>query len=240
MSELQWVTRPKQQPRSVAGLLGSFDPPHLGHVWIVHRLLERFDLVALLVPAFHFEKSVRFPDNARLSQRLAMLRVVRKAAPQRIALGVAHQVLYLQVAANLRDSFPHATVGFGMGNESYQKLLDSPQYCRRIGLPWTDDDRQAIEILCRNVVVFARTAQARDALAMPECVRHLSSTSVRARVHQWADSPAVSIYEERLQDMVLPGVAALIGHHELYRGQLAPQSGRLGFPKCQERGTGSR
>jgi cytidyltransferase-like protein len=217
MSEVQWVARPRGSPRSVAGLLGSFDPPHLGHGWIVKQLLDRFDQVALLIPTQHFEKAVRYPANATFEQRLCMLQVLASSAPDRIALGLAHEVLYLRLAAQLRSTFPNATVGFGMGDESYRKLLSTSSYYRRLGLPWTPHDQQSLAELSRHVIVFARTAAVPGSLVVPESVRPLSSTGVRAHVRRLAQQALFPSSTPWLHGMVLPDVARQIEQYRLYR-----------------------
>ena len=53
--DLRLSLPPTLTVRSLCGFLGSFDPLHKGHEWIIDQLLKRFDAVLVLIPAVHFE-----------------------------------------------------------------------------------------------------------------------------------------------------------------------------------------
>ena len=167
--------------------------------------------------------------SARHPQRLAMLQVLAATAPDRIALGLSNEVLYLRLASHLQISSPNATVGFGMGNDSYRRLQDSPRYDCRRGLPWTAADQQARSDLSAHVVVVGRTTTCPGSRVVPDPLRRLSSSCVRAEVLQHAQSSPPSHRRLCLRGKVLPDVADLIKQYGLYTRACGDQ----------DRGTGS-
>lgn len=184
MNALQWIRRPSDDtpPRRVAGFLGSFDPPHNGHAWIARHLLATHDRVILLLPSHHLHKRIDPPFNATLQQRGRMLEHLRNACPERIGIAIAPEVLYLQLAECLQCEFPLADIGFGMGDESRAKLEASGDWFARAGVPWGPEERLRLELLLARVVAFGRTNPAGDVVELPESIRAISSTAVRARV----------------------------------------------------------
>ncbi len=194
-------------PGSVCAVVGSFDPLHRGHMWMVQRLLARFDLVALLVPARHFTKAVCPPHNATLDQRLDMIQRVYPPA-SRVLCGVAHEVLFVRLAACLERRFPGARVTFAMGNDTFELLADSASYFNRLGLPWGDRERRRLARLAEQVVVFGRSARGARYERVPDDLRAVSSTRVRRA--------AVSSKCE-LSALVHPLVLSFIHQHGLYR-----------------------
>ena len=195
---------PGIDPRSLASVcavVGSFDPLHRGHMWMVEWLLARHDAVVLLVPARHFTKTVRPPRNATLDQRLDMIQRVYPC-PSRVLCGVAHEVLFVRLAPGLERRFPGARVTFGMGNDTFELLLDSERYFRRLGLPWRRRERRRLAELRQQVVVFGRSASGARFEPVPQHLRGISSTKVRR-----AASPG---------GLVARPVADFIRRHGLY------------------------
>lgn len=208
-------------PRSVCVLQGSLDPPHLGHQWMVRQLLARseFDAVLLLVPARHFEKSIRPPRNATLPQRLAMLSLLYSAPGSGVALGVAQEVLFLRLARGLSAQLGGARISFGMGDDTYAKLLDSGRYYARRGLAWGAAQQRELQQLCQRVVVFGRSTQAPAlAVPVPARVRHISSTLVRqnaASLH--ASGASAARWADQLGRLVATPVWRYVRRQGLYR-----------------------
>ncbi|MBI5537540.1 MAG: adenylyltransferase/cytidyltransferase family protein [Deltaproteobacteria bacterium] len=220
MLELEFKTRMAgcDSVRTVGGFLGSFDPPHCGHGWIVARLLDRFEVVVVMLPSFHFEKQVRPPLNATLDQRIEMLQALRATSPDRIHLAVAHEVLYLRLAACLAATFPRAEVGLGMGDDSFRRLLDSRAYFERKAIPWAAAEDHALSRLARHVVVFGRSGALPGAVDVPASIREISSTAVRERIRALRNEGAAPCdWRSRLQGWVLPEVLEAIEQHGLYR-----------------------
>lgn len=177
--ELQPTTQDLSHIRSLCGYLGSFDPLHKGHEWIVEQLLTRFEAVLLLVPGRHFEKTVQFPRNATLEQRLTMLNLFAASKAGRVLVGLAHEVLFLRLADQLALMFPQADISFAMGNETFAKFLASARYYTRVGLPWTSQDQARLDHLRQRIVVFGRSGTDAHFVPVPEAVRQISSTQVR-------------------------------------------------------------
>jgi cytidyltransferase-like protein len=210
-----------QAPSSLAAIVGSFDPLHRGHQWMVEQLLERFEAVALLIPTWHFEKSVRFPENATLPQRLELIERAYRAAParHRLSAGLTGELLFLRLAGLLQQRFVGARIGFGMGGDTYRKLLASPRYYARLGLRWGERQRRALDALSREVVVFDRGCQLwPGAVPAPPELQHLSSTRVRqlaGRLH--AAGASATAWERELGPLVAPQVIGYIRERGLYR-----------------------
>lgn len=194
--------------RSLCGYLGSFDPLHKGHEWIVEHLLTRFDAVLLLVPGRHFEKTVRFPHNATLEQRLVMLNLFAASKAGRVLVGLAHEVLFLRLADQLAHVFPQADISFAMGNETFAKFLASAEYYAKVGLPWTKEEQTRLDHLRQRIVVFGRSETDTGFVPIPESVRYISSTRVRTMIRERR--------YETLPDMISPCIFPYIRQQALY------------------------
>jgi len=215
--DIRFMPIKTSQIRSFCGFLGSFDPLHKGHEWIVDKLLERFDAVLLLLPAFHFEKTVRFPLNATFEQRLEMLATFSKRKGNRIAAGLAHEVLFIRLADYLVRLFPTTEIAFGMGNETFEKVLVSKTYYARLGLTWTTEDQDKLERLRKKIVVFGRSKNNGHFTKVPEDLRQISSTRVRETVMELRKTGASeAIWQERLGKMISPEVFRFILQEKLY------------------------
>ena len=82
---------------SIGCYLGSFDPPHFGHLALARAMLEEVDSLVLLVPTSHFHKHPVFPKNATFEQRLAMLEAIRAETGLPIHTGLTDVVLFAPV-----------------------------------------------------------------------------------------------------------------------------------------------
>jgi nicotinic acid mononucleotide adenylyltransferase len=220
MADLEWHRGPARGNcvRSLAVVLGSFDPPHRGHDWVLRQLLGRFDAAALLIPVTHFHKGVVYPANATLMQRLTMLEQAYGRGPQPVYLGLARQGLYLKLAEAMAEAFPDAKVGFGMGDDSHARLLDSAAYFASLGLGWTRADALALQRLASCCVVFGRHGKQPGAVQEPAWVRQISSTGVRQAVFALRSRGVPRAqWSEQLADWLLPEVESLVEQFELYR-----------------------
>ncbi|MBD3309471.1 adenylyltransferase/cytidyltransferase family protein [candidate division KSB3 bacterium] len=215
--DLKFSVPNPSQIQTLCGFLGSFDPLHRGHEWIVEHLLQQFDAVLLLIPARHFEKTVQFPRNATFRQRIEMLASLRSRHGTRIAAGLAHEVLFIRLAEDLRSYFPHADIFFGMGNETFERFLDSPRYYVRSGIPWTAAEQAKLDHLRDRIVVFGRSEQADSFVTVPAHLRGISSTLVRETVMALRSIQAPgSLWQQRLSSMISPAVLELILQQGVY------------------------
>ena len=204
--------------RSLCAYLGSFDPFHRGHAWIVETLLEKFEMVLLLIPAIHFEKTVHFPLNATFEQRLKMLASsVLKYRKHNIAAGLAHEVLFIRLAECLARQFPDAEITFGMGNETFERFLDSKDYYKRVGLAWTNEEQAKLDELKEKIVVFGRSGNNNHFITVPEHVRWISSTLIRETVMELRKTYASeAMWQERLEEMISLEVLKFVLQEGLY------------------------
>jgi nicotinic acid mononucleotide adenylyltransferase len=215
--DIRFMPTKTSQIRSLCGFVGSFDPLHKSHEWIVDKLLERFDVVLLLIPAFHFEKTVRFPLNATFEQRLEMLTALSKQKGDRIAVGLAHEVLFIRLADCLRQYFPSAEITFGMGNETFEKVLVSEIYYARLGLPWTAEEQAKLEQLQKKIVIFGRSSNNGHFISVPEDLRQISSTRVRETVMELRKTSAPdAMWQKQLEQMISPEIFKFILQEKLY------------------------
>ena len=109
-------------------LLGSFDPPHLGHEWMARHLLERADAVLLLVPAVHYAKRVLPPHTATFGQRLEMLRLVAGRLPGTVVAGLTREVLFVRLERRLRRLLPGTDV---VVRDGHRHVPQAPRQRRR-------------------------------------------------------------------------------------------------------------
>jgi cytidyltransferase-like protein len=197
--------------------LGSFDPLHLGHEWAAGQLLEHCGRVLLVVPGRHFHKSIRPGENASLAQRLAMLERFARRAGGPVLDGVAGEVLFVRLAARVSDLFPRAEITFGMGDETFARLLRSPEYFARAGLAWTDADARSLAALERRALVFGRREAGPGRVAVPEDLREVSSTRVRAAVAALrGDSRLAAARLQELRTLVAPDILEWVLRSGLY------------------------
>jgi len=184
---------------------------------MIDTLLERFDGVLLLVPAVHFEKQIQFPRNATLEQRLDMLTILANRKGDRIAVGLAHEVLFIRLADCLRQRFPNTAISFGMGNETYERVLASKAYYERLGLAWNEQDQAKLEQLQKVIVVFGRSSNGDGVISVPEDMRGISSTLVRETIKELQrTSASEKIWQARLATMISPDILKFVRQKGLY------------------------
>ncbi len=221
------VSLEEPKPRSVCVVLGSFDPPHLGHEWIFRQLLRRFELLVVLLPRLHFDKRVIAGVNASLAERQRLLgrSVIGLAAQRRnrgrVLIGQTAEVLLIRLIDRVAGRFPGAQVFCGIGADTQRKLARSARYFARLGLPWGDREQRRLALLRRRLVVFARTSVMHEApataIGLPPEVGRLSSTLVRSTVGRaWRRGDGPLVVRRRLEGMVSGGVAERIASRQLY------------------------
>lgn len=197
--------------------LGSFDPLHLGHEWAAGRLLERCGRVLLVVPGRHFDKSIRPGENASLAQRLAMIGRFARRAGSPVLGGVAGEVLFVRLAARAAALFPRAGITFGMGDDTYERLLRSPEYFQRAGLAWTGTDAESLARLRERAMVFGRRRDGAGRVTVPEDLREVSSTRVRAAVAELRGDPRHAATRlQELRTLVAPDILEFVLRSGLY------------------------
>ncbi len=200
----------------LCGFLGSFDPFHHGHAWVTKAILKRFDAALLMVPASHFHKTVRYPQNARRSQRLAIMAAIFKSQGK-VGLGLAREVLFLRLHHQLQAIFPGADIGFVMGNETFARFLDSRRYYQRLGLAWGEAEEKALAGLRKKVMVFGRSAKGPGTLPVPSGIRGISSTKVRETAARlWRENAREAEWNARLAECIGPEALELIRQAGLY------------------------
>ena len=197
--------------------LGSFDPLHLGHEWAADRLLDRCGRALLVVPGRHFDKSIRPGENASLAQRLAMIGQFARRAGGPVLRGVAGEVLFVRLAARAAALFPRAEITFGMGDDTYGRLLRSPEYFVRAGLAWTAADAESLAGLRRRALVFGRREGGPGRVEVPADLREISSTRVRAAVAELRGDPRHAAARlQELRTLVAPDILEFVLRSGLY------------------------
>lgn len=146
-----------------------------------------------------------------------MLQEMASKAPDRIATGLTSQVLYIRLAKALRQTFGSATIAFGMGDESFRRMLESRATFERMGIGWTGDDELGLEELRAGSLVFARGAATPEARPVPPVLGRLSSTQVRARVRQLREQGiGCELWPGELSGWVAPEIARHVARFGLY------------------------
>lgn len=207
-----------EKASSIGVFLGSFDPPHRGHVWIANDLLEHFEKLLILIPETHFHKTIIPGQNAGLDERLTMITEIWKLAPDRIGIGLTEEVLILRLDQKLQEMFPQATIGFGLGEDLWKRVLDTASYFERSGLEWTQKDERHLELLRARIVVYDRSERREGGISLPPDIAEISSTRVRRTVADLVSSGLdADNWREALDPLVLPGVSERIHETGLYR-----------------------
>lgn len=208
--------------RSVGVYMGSFDPFHKGHQWIAETLLKRCDGLLLLIPGRHYEKTVVWPRNAEFDQRMAMIRdVFNDGRP--VAAGVTEEILFIRLDRLLSQALPGKEILFGMGNDTYRKVMDSERFYGLFGQTWTEADARGLARLARRTLVFGRSAGGPKCIRMPRRFRGISSTKARDRVNRLRRMSAPFwMWRLRLGWMLPPAVVADIRRYGLYAHDITP------------------
>lgn len=202
---------------SVCGYMGSFDPPHRGHQWISSYLADRFELVVLLVPIIHFEKSIVYPHNALIPQRIGMLDIMGERIRERTVAAVTSEILFLEIELLMSAIWPDATINFGMGSDTYGKFLNSERYYRRCGKAWRDRECERVRNLTSRIVVFNRTKRFENGVDVPEPLRMISSTTIRCLIGELRATEApLSDWTTALMKMVPEAMIPFLYKSGLY------------------------
>jgi cytidyltransferase-like protein len=197
--------------------LGSFDPLHRGHEWAASQLLDRCGRVLMVVPGRHFDKSIRPGENASLAQRLAMIERFARRAGGPVLGGIAGEVLFVRLAARAAALFPRAELTFGMGDDTYARLLRSPEYFARAGLAWTEADARSFAAVRRHTLAFGRREAGPGRLTVPADLREISSTRARAAAASLRGDPRQAAARlQELRALVAPDILEFVLRSELY------------------------
>ena len=168
------------------------------------------------MPAFHFEKTIRPALNATLQQRMEMLRLRFGST---FLVGITEEVLFNRLHRELHRLFPRAEITFGIGDETYRKFLESPEYYRRAGLPWTPQDQRTFETLSRTIQVFGRSTAASRRTVIPPQTNGLSSTLVRGTVRKLFQHPcSQEEFTAQTTRLIHADVSGYIYNSHLYEG----------------------
>jgi cytidyltransferase-like protein len=206
-------------PRSLAVLLGSFDPPHRGHEWLVARLLEHAEAVLLLLPARHVHKQVLPGLNAPLHERLAMLALLEGREP-RLRSRLSDESLFLRLDAALARVLPGTAISFAMGDETFDRLRDSERYFRAAHLAWGPAEARHLERLLPRTLVFGRHGAA-SGLTVPAEIAAISSTRVRrAAARLEREHAPEARWDRELGSLLAPDVLQHV--HDLRPYRVAP------------------
>lgn len=114
-----------QRPR-IAFYGGSFDPLHVGHLTIAHKLSEVFMLDEFVfIPAFHApHKKDRKPTSA--FHRFAMLALAtndeEKIKISRMEIELPEKPYTIETLTRLKNELPDAEIFFVMGADSWQDI----------------------------------------------------------------------------------------------------------------------
>lgn len=216
MRDLVSLDVPSTAPRVCGCYLGSFDPPHRGHVALVHELVREADEVLLLVPTRHFHKNPSYPANATFDQRLEMLRAVFAGQP--VHVGLTGTVLFLELDTALQQRLPASSILFAMGDDTFRRLSESPAYYARCGKPWGDGERRRLADLRRRCRVWNRSGRLPSARPVEARWSDVSSSHVREQAAQlWRRGAGAAEWHSRLDSTVSPVVVDLILRDRLYR-----------------------
>ncbi len=104
---------------------GSFDPPHLGHVQIVHKALEMLDIEKLfVVPTFlsPFKESFAAPASMRLAWLKTIFQDTQKVEVLSFECDQHRQVPTIETVLYLKSLYPCAKIYLIMGSDAYESL----------------------------------------------------------------------------------------------------------------------
>src|SRR5258708_26681058 len=112
--------------KRIAFYVGSFAPPHRGHVAIAHALLEQFELDEFVfIPAFHAPHKIRLKPTSAYD-RYAMLCLVTQNEPNisvsKIEIDTPDRPYSVQTLRQLNVERPDDEIFFVMGADSWMDI----------------------------------------------------------------------------------------------------------------------
>jgi len=146
--------------KSLGVYLGSFDPLHAGHEYIIRSMLDRCERVLVCIPSAHPEKPPpAMPHSMPFGVRLDQLRNVfsKEFRSGQLGVGMAKEGLFIRLHWLLRGQFPEARIRLAMGNDTWECALASKEYFELRGEPWGEAEEEGLKTLCVDAVVFGRT-----------------------------------------------------------------------------------
>jgi cytidyltransferase-like protein len=219
MTDLQVSALPALEPGAVITcLLGSYDPVHRGHLWMMRRMLSESDALLVLVPERHFDKDPRPGFNATTEQRLEMLRLLPYDVRARAGFGRTRVVLFAELLRELESRWPAQQLRFAMGDDTYRRMLRSRAYYREVGRRFGAAERARVARLAETTRVFARHRSRPDWITVPDEVVTVSSTRVRRlAVSLHGGGASLQAWRGALRPLVTAPVAAHLYRERIYR-----------------------
>lgn len=173
------IAAPAAQPRALALLPGSFNPPTRAHVDMARAALDFVDAVLFVLPREFPHKSW---TGATFDQRLEMLRRVA-AGDSRLGVAVSDRGLYIEMAREAQALFPGRRIELVLGRDAAERIAT-----------WNYAEPGVFEKLASEFPLrvaprlgtFAGAAQ----LALPPDCDSVSATEVRRRIsagEPWQD-----------------------------------------------------
>jgi nicotinate-nucleotide adenylyltransferase len=116
---VEFFRRASPQPRSVALLAGSFNPPTVAHLELARAAGRRADEILCVVPRV-FPHKIYF--GATIEQRLEMLNVM--GLPEPYSVAASEQGLFVDIAAECRPAYgPETRMYFVCGRDAAERIL---------------------------------------------------------------------------------------------------------------------
>jgi nicotinate (nicotinamide) nucleotide adenylyltransferase len=117
---------------SIVVVPGAFNPPTRAHVMLAEAALTAADAVLFALPGTLPHKEF---TGASLEQRVEMLRRIT-ASSGRLASAVADGGLYIDIAREVRERFPHAEIKLLCGRDAAERIVswkyDEPGVVERL------------------------------------------------------------------------------------------------------------
>ena len=107
-------------PATLGVFPGGFNPPTSAHLALAWSALSRVDQLLFVLPR-------KFPHKiyagATLPQRLDMLDRITAGEP-RFSVGVSEKGLFVEMARECREHFPHSRLWFLCGRDAAERIVD--------------------------------------------------------------------------------------------------------------------